>query len=75
MKVSVRVYNTMIFYLSDLHITDSKPINRQDDVKVASLYKLDYILKTAKERSATVIFGGDIFETPKPSYGMLNAVM
>lgn len=75
MKVSVRVYNTMIFYLSDLHITDTKPINRQDDVKVASLYKLDYVLKTAKERNATVIFGGDIFETPKPSYGMLNAVM
>lgn len=65
----------MIFYLSDLHITDSKPINRQDDVKVAALYKLDYVLKTAKEKNATVIFGGDIFETPKPSYSILNAVM
>lgn len=65
----------MIFYLADLHITDVKPINRQDDVRLAALAKLDYVLNKAKENSATVVLGGDIFETPKPSYSMLNSVM
>ena len=65
----------MFYYLADLHIADTKPINRQDSVRDASLYKLDYVLKRAQEQSASIVLGGDIFETPKPSYSLLNAVM
>ena len=65
----------MFFYLADLHISDIKPINRQDSVKQASLYKLEYVLKEAQRQSAKVVLGGDIFETPKPSYSLLNSVM
>ena len=65
----------MFFYLADLHISDTNPINRQDSVKDASLYKLEYVLLEAQRQSAKVVLGGDIFETPKPSYSLLNAVM
>ena len=65
----------MFFYLADLHISDINPINRQDSVKDASLYKLEYVLLEAQRQSAKVVLGGDIFETPKPSYSLLNSVM
>jgi exonuclease SbcD len=65
----------MIIYAADLHLSNIQPVNRKDSVEFASLYKLEYILKRARETGSKVIFGGDIFETPRPSYAFFNKLV
>lgn len=65
----------MFIYISDLHLSDKQPISRVDSVFDAGMYKLEYVLKRAKELGTFVICGGDFFHEPRVSYKMLNSVM
>lgn len=65
----------MFIYISDLHLSDKQPISRMDSVFTAGMYKLEYVLKRAKELNTFVVCGGDFFHEPRVSYKMLNSVM
>ena len=65
----------MIIYTSDWHLSSSQPENRLDNVLDAGLYKVEYVLKRAKELGATVVVGGDIFDIPCPPYSLVNSLM
>ena len=65
----------MFIYISDLHLSDKQPISRVDSVFDAGMYKLEYVLKRAKELGTVVICGGDFFHEPRVSYKMLNGVL
>lgn len=65
----------MFIYISDLHLSDKQPISRVDSVFNAGMYKLEYVLKRAKELNTFVVCGGDFFHEPRVSYKMLNSVM
>ena len=65
----------MFIYISDLHLSDKQPISRVDSVFDAGMYKLEYVLKRAKELGTFVICGGDFFHEPRVSYKMLNGVL
>lgn len=65
----------MFIYISDIHLSDKQPISRIDSVFDAGMYKLEYVLKRAKELNTCVVCGGDFFHEPRVSYRVLNSVM
>lgn len=65
----------MFIYISDLHLSDKQPISRIDSVFTSGMYKLEYVLKRAKELGTFVICGGDFFHEPRVSYKILNGVL
>lgn len=65
----------MFIYISDLHLSDKQPISRVDSVFDAGMYKLEYVLKRAKELGVFVVCGGDFFHEPRVSYKVLNGVI
>ena len=65
----------MFIYISDLHLSDKQPISRVDNVFEAGMYKLEYVLRRAKELGTFVVCGGDFFHEPRVSYKVLNGVI
>ena len=62
-----------IFYATDLHLTDKQPINRITPVQPSGLEAFKKLLVVAE--NAPLILGGDLFESPCPSYGLFNSVV
>lgn len=62
-----------IFYATDIHLTDKQPVNRVTPTQPSGLKAFESILTAAK--GASLILGGDLFESPRPSYDLLNAVV
>lgn len=65
----------MFIYISDLHLSDKQPISRIDSVFSSGMYKLEYVLKRAKELDTFIVCGGDLFHEPRVSYKVLNSVI
>lgn len=63
----------MIVYTADVHLTDKQPVNRVTPVQPNGMLKFQKLLKTAED--ATLILGGDLFESPCPSYDLFNQVV
>lgn len=55
----------MITFVSDCHFTSKQPVCRQDNVKQASLRKLEYILQFTKEKDGILVSSGDFFHRPR----------
>jgi len=65
-----------ILIAGDLHLTDHKPENRIDDYENTCLNKLQFILNCAKKNNVkAIIFPGDIFDQPAPSYSFFTKVV
>lgn len=62
-------------YITDLHLSDRQPINRVTPVIESGLYKLEWILKKAKETQSTLLLGGDFFHSPCPGMELLNKII
>ena len=65
----------MFIYISDLHLSDKQPISRVDNVFEAGMYKLEHVLRRAKELGTFVVCGGEFFHEPRVSYKVLNGVI
>ena len=65
----------MFIYATDIHLTDKQPINRLTPVLPNGITKFQNILSAAKRENAPVILGGDLFESPHPSYALYNMVI
>lgn len=59
-------------YATDLHLTDKQPVNRVTPVYPNCLHKFDAILSMARANGRTLVLGGDLFDTPCPSYTLLE---
>lgn len=53
-------------FFTDPHYRNNAPLNRTDNILDSQLEKTEFILKTAKERNAEIILGGDMFHVPSP---------
>lgn len=63
-------------FATDLHLTDRMPVNRVTSIYPACINKLDYILNFAKTLDIpNVIMGGDLFDSPCPSYDLYGSVV
>ena len=65
----------MIVYAADIHLTDKQPVNRITSVLPQGIDKFKSILQVASDQKAAVILGGDLFESPCPSYALYNQVV
>jgi DNA repair exonuclease SbcCD nuclease subunit len=61
-------------YCSDLHF-GATPISRKDNYNEAILKKLIYIFQLARKNNCTILFGGDLVDTPKIKLYDLNNLM
>ena len=65
-----------ILIAGDLHLTDHKPENRVDDYENTCLHKLQFILNySIKNNVEMIVFPGDIFDQPSPSYSFFTKVV
>lgn len=55
---------------SDLHIRPTAPENRVDNFYETQKRKMRWLFKTAKEASADIICGGDVFDSPTVPYSV-----
>jgi len=65
-----------ILYLTDSHFRDTNPINRLDDfyhIQFSKMKELKDICEN--EKVNVVIFGGDLFDNPTPSYELFNNIL
>lgn len=63
-----------ILYATDLHLTDKQPSNRITPVENC-LAVFENLLQKAKSYGNVLVLGGDLFDTPHPSYSLLCNVM
>lgn len=66
--------NDAIVYATDIHLTDRQPVNRVAPVSLG-LTVFKNLLALAEERKAALVLGGDLFDTPNPSYDLLSQVI
>lgn len=64
-----------LIFSADDHLTHRRPQYRTDDYAAAMLRKLEFKFQTARERGASVLFAGDLFDRPSGPYWFLNAVL
>lgn len=62
-----------IYYATDIHLTDKQPINRLTPVLPSCLEAFNELLSVAKD--GYLLLGGDLFESPCPSYELFNSVV
>lgn len=65
----------MIVYCADIHLTDKQPINRVTPIQPNAIVKLEKIFSIAKNNGKVLIMGGDLFESPCPSYSLFSQVV
>ena len=63
--------NNIVYYTSDLHIRDKKPLKRKDEYLEVQFQKLEELVEAAEEEDAPVIIAGDIFDTHSISFKRL----
>lgn len=61
-----------IIYQGDLHLRDGSPVNRIDNYYEAELGKLQQLMDFGSEHEASILLGGDIFDTHKVSAALVN---
>lgn len=65
----------MVVYCADIHLTDKQPINRVTPIQPNAIVKLEKIFSIAKNHGKVLIMGGDLFESPCPSYSLFSQVV
>lgn len=65
----------MVVYCADVHLTDKQPINRVTPIQPTAIDKLKKIFTIAKDNGKVLIMGGDLFESPCPSYSLFSQVV
>jgi len=61
-------------FVTDTHFRTKTPICRIDNFLENTLKEYEWVLKRAIELGASIIFGGDLFDSPSPSDFVANAV-
>lgn len=56
--------------ISDFHFTSKKSRSRIDNILLSSKIKFDYILKKTNKINASIIFAGDLFNSPRDINGL-----
>lgn len=52
-------------YITDIHLSSRTPVSRNDNMRLAILNKLDYVVRyCVKRKCKKILIGGDIFESP-----------
>lgn len=74
MLYQTHMYNSFVF-ITDIHLSDKTPINRDGDIWEISTKKLEWILNRASELEFPIIIGGDVFHSPCVDYRVLNDVI
>ena len=65
-----------LLFVTDMHLSNQKPVNRIDDFKTTLLSKLYEVGQIAKAYGVNyIINGGDIFDRPKCETEYLNSVI
>lgn len=65
-----------LLFVTDMHLSNQKPVNRTDDFKTTLLSKLYEVGQIAKAYGVSyIINGGDIFDRPKCETEYLNSVI
>ena len=62
-----------IIYATDIHLTDKQPINRVTPVLPSSIQAFRKLITAA--RDGYLLLGGDLFDSPCPSYDLFNMVV
>lgn len=62
-----------IYYATDIHLTNAQPINRITPTACNCLNALYELLSVAED--GYLLLGGDLFESPCPSYELFNNVI
>lgn len=62
----------IIIAQNDIHLRDTRPVNRVDDYYEAQFNKLEQLVGFAKEHNAVLAIGGDLFDTHKVSAEVVN---
>lgn len=62
-----------IYYATDVHLTNNQPINRISPIGLSCVNTLNELLSVAKD--GCLLLGGDLFESPCPSYELFNSVV
>lgn len=65
----------MVVYCADIHLTDKQPINRVTPIQPNAIDKLEKIFTIAEDNGKVLIMGGDLFESPCPSYSLFSQVV
>ena len=61
-----------IVFQSDIHLRSTIPVNRIDDYMEAQFDKLEQLVGFAESHNATIMLGGDIYDTYKVSAEVVN---
>lgn len=64
-----------IIFTADNHLTSKTPVYRTDDYAATGLRKLDFLVATANEHDAPLVFGGDIFDQAVGPLWFINQVI
>jgi hypothetical protein len=64
-----------IIFTADNHLTSKTPVYRTDDYAQTGLRKLDFLVDTANEHDAPLVFGGDIFDQAVGPLWFINQVI
>lgn len=62
-----------IIYATDIHLTDKQPINRVTPVVPSSIHAFRKLISAATD--GYLVLGGDLFDSPCPSYDLFNTVV
>ncbi len=62
----------LIVYQGDLHLRDTIPVNRIDNYREVQFNKLKQLVGFSNQYEATLLLGGDIFDTYKVSAEIVN---
>ena len=60
---------------ADLHIRETAPRFRKDDYLQTGLTKLEWIVNLANKENATLLIAGDLFDTSKASFLVVNRII